>query len=267
MICVQEAGFMHTAIVVSTILSLVGSPVHQQSASNSVPPMRLTAISLREISARLTKSTGTTVIADRKVAQKTMDFVTQGGTLDQVVRSENNKLPKDVSLRTLLLPAPRKGAAYDPDALVSHITSLDGLTTSINDVPAKPDEILYLGKIITRERATQLSAQTDLRFVYVFVSSKSDSLSQLSEMQMDMLKRFMALSPEQQSAMVDQQWDMMMNMDPATRKGFLQQAIQSSMGVMQKMQQMPPAQRQQFMDEIRSALPPGLGGPGLPPAP
>ena len=70
---------MHTAIVVSTILSLVGSPVHQQTTSNSVPPMRLTAISLREISARLTKSTGITVVADRKVAQKTMDFVTQGG--------------------------------------------------------------------------------------------------------------------------------------------------------------------------------------------
>jgi hypothetical protein len=196
-----------------------------------------------------------------------MDFVTPGGALDQVVRSESNKLPKDVTIRTLLLPAPRKGGAYDTDAIVSHIASLDSLAQGLNDTPAKPDEILYLGKVITRERAQQLSAQTDLKFVYVFVSTKSDSLSQLSEMQMDMLKRFMALTPEQQTAMVDQQWDMMMNMDPATRKGFFQQAIQSSMGVMQKMQQMPPAQRQQFMDEIRSALPPGLGGPGLPPAP
>ena len=258
---------MNTAIVVSAMLSLVGSPVHQQTPTNSVPPLRLSAAPLRDIATRLTKATGIAVVVDRKVAQKTMDFVTQGGALDQVVRSERNKLPKDVAIRTLLLPAPRKGGSYDTDAVVSHIASLDTLAQGLNETPAKPDEILYLGKVITRERAQQLSAQTDLKFVYVFVSTKSDSLSQLSEMQMDMLKRFMALTPEQQTAMVDQQWDMMMNMDPATRKGFFQQAIQSSMGVMQKMQQMPPAQRQQFMDEIRSALPPGLGGPGLPPAP
>jgi hypothetical protein len=258
---------MNTAIVVSAMLSLVGSPVHQQTPTTSVPPLRLSAAPLRDIATKLTKATGIAVVVDRKVAQKTMDFVTPGGTLDQVVRSESNKLPKDVAIRTLLLPAPRKGGAYDTDAVVSHIASLDTLAQGLNDAPVKPDEILYLGKVITRERAQQLSAQTDLKFVYVFVSTKSDSLSQLSEMQMDMLKRFMALTPEQQTAMVDQQWDMMMNMDPATRKGFFQQAIQSSMGVMQKMQQMPPAQRQQFMDEIRSALPPGLGGPGLPPAP
>ncbi|MFM2222371.1 MAG: hypothetical protein RLZZ78_628 [Armatimonadota bacterium] len=258
---------MNTAVVVSAMLSLVGSPVHQQTPTTSVPPLRLSAAPLRDIATRLTKATGIAVVVDRKVAQKTMDFVTPGGALDQVVRSESNKLPKDVTVRTLLLPAPRKGGAYDTDAIVSHIASLDSLAQGLNDTPAKPDEILYLGKVITRERAQQLSAQTDLKFVYVFVSTKSDSLSQLSEMQMDMLKRFMALTPEQQTAMVDQQWDMMMNMDPATRKGFFQQAIQSSMGVMQKMQQMPPAQRQQFMDEIRSALPPGLGGPSLPPAP
>ncbi len=258
---------MNTTVVVSAMLSLVGSPVHQQTPTTSVPPLRLSAAPLRDIATRLTKATGIAVVVDRKVAQKTMDFVTPGGALDQVVRSESNKLPKDVTIRTLLLPAPRKGGAYDTDAIVSHIASLDSLAQGLNDTPAKPDEILYLGKVITRERAQQLSALTDLKFVYVFVSTKSDSLSQLSEMQMDMLKRFMALTPEQQTAMVDQQWDMMMNMDPATRKGFFQQAIQSSMGVMQKMQQMPPAQRQQFMDEIRSALPPGLGGPGLPPAP
>jgi hypothetical protein len=258
---------MNTAIVVSAMLSLVGSPVHQQTPTTFVPPLRLSAAPLRDIATRLTKATGIAVVVDRKAALKTMDFVTPGGPLDQVVRSENIILPKDVAIRTLLLPAPRKGGAYDTDAVVSHIASLDTLAQGLNDTPAKPDEILYLGKVITRERAQQLSAQTDLKFVYVFVSTKSDSLSQLSEMQMDMLKRFMALTPEQQTAMVDQQWDMMMNMDPATRKGFFQQAIQSSMGVMQKMQQMPPAQRQQFMDEIRSALPPGLGGPGRPPAP
>lgn len=258
---------MNAAIVVSAMLSLVGSPVHQQTPGTSVPAMRIIAAPIREIASKLTKSTGISVLTDRKVAQKSMDFTTQGGPLDLVIRSENIKFPKDVSVRTLLLPAPRKGGTYDADVIVSHIASLDGLAQGLNDTPPKPEDILYLGKVITRERAQQLSAQTDLRFVYVFVSTKSDSLSQLSEMQMDMLKRFMALSPEQQAAMVDQQWDMMMNMDPATRKGFFQQAIQSSMGVMQKMQQMPPAQRQQFMDEIRSALPPGLGGPGLPPSP
>lgn len=258
---------MNTAIVVSAMLSLVGSPSNQQFQNTSVPTMRLVAAPIREIASKLTKSTGVTVLADRKVAQKSMDFVTEGGPLDSAIRSESNKLPTDVALRTLLLPAPRKGGVYDTDAIVSHIASLDGLSKGLNETPSKPEDILYLGKVITRERAQQLSAQTDLRFVYVFVSTKSDSLSQLSEMQMDMLKRFMALSPQQQTALVDQQWDMMMNMDPATRKGFFQQAIQSGMGVMQKMQQMPPAQRQQFFDEIRSALPPGLGGPGLPPSP
>lgn len=267
MICGQEGGFMNTAIVVSAMLSLVGSPANQQTPGSSLPAMRMVAAPLREIASKLTKSTGVTVLTDRKVAQKSMDFATQGGQLDVVIRSENIKLPKDVTLRTILLPAPRKGGTYDADAIVSHIASLDSLAQGLNDTPSKPEDILYLGKVITRERAQQLSAQTDLRFVYIFVSTKGDSLSQLSEMQMDMLKRFMALSPEQQTALVDQQWDMMMNMDPATRKGFFQQAIQSSMGVMQKMQQMPPAQRQQFMDEIRSALPPGLGGPGLPPSP
>ena len=258
---------MNTAIVVSAMLSLIGTPTNQQTSNAAVPAMRLMATPLKEVASRLTKSTGITVLADRKVAQKPMDFSTQGGQLDAVIRAENNKLPKDVTLRTLLLPAPRKGGTYDTDAIISHIASLDALATGLNDVPSKPEDILYLGKVVSRERAQQLSTQTDLKLVYVFVSTKSDSLSQLSEMQMDMLKRFMALSPEQQTALVDQQWDMMMNMDPATRKGFFQQAIQSGMGVMQKMQQMPPAQRQQFLDELRSALPPGLGGPGLPPNP
>lgn len=258
---------MNAAIIVSAMLSLVGSPAHQQTPISSVPSMQLVSAPIRDIASKLTKATGISVLTDRKVAQKVMDFATQGGQLDVVMRSETIKLPKDVTIRTLLLPAPRKGGSYDPDTIVSHIASLDSLAPVLNDAPTKPEDILYLGKAITRERAQQLSSQTDLRFVYIFVSTKSDSLSQLSEMQMDMLKRFMALSPEQQNALVDQQWDMMMNMDPATRKGFLQQAIQSSMGVMQKMQQMPPAQRQQFMDEIRSVLPPGLGGPGLPPTP
>lgn len=258
---------MNTAIVVSAMLSLVGTPGHQQSAAGPVPAMRMTASPLREVATRLTKSTGITVLADRKIAAKPIDFATPGGPLDLVIRSENIKLPKDIAVRTVLLPSPRKGGSYDTDAIVSHITSLDALAQSVNETPSKPEDILYLGKVITKERAQQLSTQTDLKFVYVFVSTKNDTLSQLSEMQMDMLKRFMALSPEQQSALVDQQWDMMLNMDPATRKGFFQQAIQSSMGVMQKMQQMPPAQRQQFINEIRGALPPGLGGPGFPPAP
>lgn len=258
---------MNAAIVVSAMLSLLGSPANQQTPASTVPSMRLMATPLRDIATKLSKTTGISVLTDRKVALKAMDFATSGGQLDQVLRSDSFKLPKDVAVRTILLPAPRKGGNYDTDAIVSHISSLDTLAQGLNDTLPKTDDILYLGKIVTRDRAQQLSAQTDLRLVYVFVSTKSDSLSQLSEMQMDMLKRFMALSPEQQTALVDQQWDMMMNMDPATRKGFFQQAIQSSMGVMQKMQQMPPAQRQQFMDEIRSALPPGLGGPGLPPAP
>ena len=258
---------MTSVIVVSALLSLVGTPLRQQAPTNSVPSMRLVATPLRELATKLSKSTGVAVLVDRKVATKTMDFTTTGGTLDAVLRSDSNKLPKDVALRTILLPPPRKGMNYDVDSVVAHVASLDTLATSLNDTAPKPDEILYLGKIISRERAQQLSSQADLRFVYVYTNTKSDSLSQLSDMQLDMLKRFMALTPEQQSALVDQQWDMMMNMDPATRRGFFQQAIQSSMGVMQKMQQMPPAQRQQFMDEIRGALPPGLGGPGLPPSP
>jgi hypothetical protein len=196
-----------------------------------------------------------------------MDFETKGGNLDTILRSETNKLPKDVAVRTVLLPTPKKGVGYDADAVVAHIASLDNLAVGMNDAAPKVEDILYLGKVISREKALQLSSQTDLKFVYVFINTKNDSLSQLSDMQLEMLKKFMALSPEQQSALVDQQWDMMMNMDPATRKGFFQQAIQSSMGVMQKMQQMPPSQRQQFMDEIRGALPPGFGGPGLPPSP
>lgn len=246
---------------VGLFLSYFMAPQAAQVVARPLASFTVRNITIKDLSTKLTLATSTPVLADRRVQSKVMDFSTEGGPLDVVMTSDKLVWPKDVSLKILLLPPVRKGGTYDVDAVASFSIAQEGLVPSVSSVKPEDNSVIFLGKAITREAALQLATKNDLRFVYVLVSSKQDSISAISELQTDLLKRMMAMSPEDQAALADQNFDTLMRMDPQTRKGFYQQTVQTGIGMLTKVQQLPPAQRQQFFDEIRGILPPGINLP------
>lgn len=246
---------------VGLLLSYFLAPQATQAVPRPLSSFTVLNITMKDLSTKLTLATSIPVLADRRIQSKVMDFSTDGGPLDTVMTSDKLVWPKDVSLKILLLPPVRQGGSYDVDAVANFSIAQEGLVPSVSSVKPEDKSVIFLGKSITREAALQLAAKNNLRLVYVLVSSKKDSISAISELQTDLLKRLMSMSPEDQAALADQNFDTLMRMDPQTRKGFYQQTVQAGIGMLSKVQQLPPAQRQQFFDEIRGVLPPGLNLP------
>lgn len=243
------------------IVLLAGVGANAQEPNRPTPK-----VSVREAVRRITQSTGSVIVADRTVANAQISVDPAGTKLDAALKKLEGALPEGTIIRKVLLPAFKPGATPpDGDQVSALVDAQDALLQPVSGVKAlAAGEHNVLGRALKDDQTKPAIEALNLKVVYLVTNPKlkDDLVVQANQLQNEMLRRFLAMTPEQQSAMFDQQWDSLMNMDPAMRRALLQQQVQASMGMMAKIQKMPADQRQRFMDDIRQALPPGFGAPG-----
>ena len=239
-------------------------------AIKPVPALRLEAVAARLAAAQITQATGATVLTDSTVALVPVTLSTVGGDLTSVLKQMVGVLPKGVVVRTLMLPAfSPKAAMPSGDDLIALYTAQEHLVTPVMGAKAAQNaptnDINVLGKLLPAEKAAPLIAALDLRPVYVLTNAQAgDNLvAQASKLQVEGLRLWMAMSPEQRVQAAEQQFDSLMNMDSATRQAMLGQAMQSAQAIGSKMASMPAAQREAFMNDLKNSIPappaPGAG--------
>lgn len=237
----------------------ISTPVRAQDKPGAKLPVR-------EVVRRLTQSTGRLIVADRTLANAQIALELKGGPIDAALHRLEAALPEGAQIRKVLLPAFKPGVAPpDGDQVSALVDAQDALLGPVSGAKSlSPGEHNVLGKALKEDQVKPAIDALNLKVVYLITNPrlKDDPVIQANQLQNEMLRRFLSMTPEQQSAMFDQQWDSLMTMDPTMRRALLQQQLQASMGMMQKIQKMPADQRQRFMDDIRQALPPGFGAPG-----
>lgn len=255
----------------AALLFFAASPALAQGTAPAprVGAFQVQKISVREFAQRLGRLAGAVVVADRTVASAQITFDSSGGPLDAVLEAAAAALPRGAVVRKAMLPAFRPGVVPDGDRIAALIQAQDDLVAPISG-PTKPgpSDLVVLGRVVPADRRAAVTASLDLKPVYLLTNpdAAGDLVAQMGKMQEEMLKKLSAMSPEQQGAFYEQQFDNLMNMDPALRRAMIQQQMQAATGMMQRIQKMSPDQQKQFLDDIRSALPPGFGAgaPGRP---
>lgn len=243
------------------------SGLSAEESPAKVPALRLGLSSLAAIAARLSRESGVRVVADRTVASQRVRLETVGGPLERVLEQVIAQLPAGTALRKVLLPPTLPGANVEGDLVAALVQAQDALLRPISG-PATPGpaDVVLLGRIVPAAQAAGVGAALDLHPLYLLTNPRAanDPLGRAHQLQAENLKLWMSLTPQQQQALAEQQFDSLFNMDPSLRRAMMQQMMQLSLGIMQKMQQLSPEQRQSFLDDIRNALPPGSvpgGGP------
>lgn len=256
------------AVMAQDGTAAAATPSTAAVAAKPIPALTFTKTPARDIAAKLTSISGVTVVADSRVALASVTLKTIGGSVEKVAGQVVEQLPKGAVLRTIMLPAFAPGTPADADLIVSTYLAQEKLSGSVqgNKTERGAGDINVLGKILAADKAETVIAALDLKPVYVLTSTNGDDLvAKASLLQSEGLRLWGQMSPEQRSRLVDEQLNGLMNMEPTSRKAMLGQMMQQGMQVMQKMQQMTPEQRSQFLSDVKSAIPPGF--PGTPGAP
>lgn len=233
----------------------------------TVPALRLEPLPLQVIAARLSQESGVRVVVDQSVANQRIRLETVGGPLERVLEQVVVLLPAGATLRKVLLPPALPGATIDGDQVAALVQAQDVLVRPINGAtPLGPEDMVVQGRIVPAAQVETVSASLGLKPVFLFTNGKAvnDPIARANRLQAESLRLWLSLTAQQQQALADQQFDSFFNMDPSLRRAMMQQMMQLSLGMMQKIQQLSPEQRQAFLDEIRNALPPGtVPGSGL----
>jgi hypothetical protein len=202
-----------------------------------------------------------------------IDFTTIGGSLDTVLSELSAVLPPSGTVRAILLPnSPAKDAAPDGDAVVAYLTAQDALVKAAH-VSAKPGgdasatatdpatafvpgEFEALGRRLSKDKAAAMSADMNLSPVYLVSVSRppADLVSKMGALQAEALRNFAAMTPDQRKQAMEQQFNDMMNMDKGARQAMLSQMMDQGAYMVNMMKNMPPAQLQEFQNEMMSAM-------------
>jgi hypothetical protein len=282
--------------VIAALLSLPGSAsAQQQSAPVPVPgapvvatassappaqklvrPLRLMDRSLSEIVAELTRATGVLVVADNSVAQASITLETNGGALSDVLAEVVKQLPKGTTLRHVAVPASKP--MPQADAIARFLSAADGLkpaavapegaTAPVPEAKMSVggEEIEVLGQRLTPEKAAPLMASLDLRPVYLLSNPTADDpVARSSRLQAEGLQLWMEMTPEQRRLSADNQLNGLLSMDSNARRALFGQMQDQAMGMMKKIQSLPPDQRAQFWRDVTGGKwdgtnPPAPGG-------
>jgi hypothetical protein len=223
----------------------------------------MSKVTVRELATRLTKESGFLVVADDTLASSRVSLTSVGGSLETVLAQLTPQLPKGSVLRRTHLPA-SAAIVPEPNAeVVSLIIQInDALAAPLND-GARPDTdaLIVQGRVVPKDRVPMVLAALDLKPVFLLTNPKAkDPSGSFASMQGDMLRLWQNMTPEQRKAAVEKQWDDFLNMDPATRKTYMQQMMEQGMGIAQKIQQLPPDQAKELFAGL--IPPPGSGGAG-----
>jgi hypothetical protein len=143
-----------------------------------------------------------------------------------------------------------QAALYRPTLVAPPpMTAASATTASASEAPLAPGQVEILGKRLNMAEAAPLIRALGLRPVYLLTNparATDAAVQRLASLQADALRLMLNMTPEQQKAAGDQQFDQMMNMDPALRRQMFQQQMQMGGQFFQRIQNLPSDQRRQF---------------------
>jgi hypothetical protein len=247
-------------------------------AQKPVPPLRLSERPLSEVAAALTKATGVLVVADSSVAQAPITLETNGGSLSDILAVVAKQLPHGATLRHVALPA------YKPmpqgDVIARFVSAQDAMKPAAGSAPpsaapapeTKPwvggEEIEILGQRVMPEQAAPLMAALNLRPAYLVSNpTAEDPVARSGKLQTEGLQLWMEMTPDQRRQAADNQLNGLLSMDSNARRALFGQMQEQAMGMMKKIQSLPPDQRAQFWRDVTGGkwdgtTPPAPGGGG-----
>ena len=237
-------------------------------AAPAVSAARFAKLPAHEVAARLSRSTGVLVLADKTVATAPVTLDVPAGPLDAALARVAAVLPKGTVVKKALLPAPSPGGpAPDGDQVAALVAAQEALAASggrKDPATAPGEEINVLGKRLSGDKAATVITALDLRPVYLLTNpaAADDPVQKMNAAQLDSMRLWLGMTPEQQTAVVDQQFNALMNMDPAMRQQLFSQQRQVMQGFFQRIQGLPEEQRTQFFREMTGGR---WDGTGMPP--
>ena len=247
--------FKNSAALGGAALALLSSaPVAAQGVAEGTNPVapaaRFVKLPAREVAARLSRATGVPVVADKTVAATPVTLDVPPGALEATLARVAAALPKGTLVKKVLLPAPAgSAAAPDGDQVAALAAAQEALTPRTG---AANGEVVIQGKSMAPDKAAPVIAALGLRPVYLLTNptAADDPVQKMNAAQLESLKTWLAMTPEQQTAVVDQQFNGLMNMDPALRQQLFSQQRQVMQGFFQRVQSLPEEHRRQFLREL-----------------
>jgi len=128
------------------------------------------------------------------------------------------------------------------------------------------EEIEVLGRRLSLEKAAPLMASLDLRPVYLLSNpTAEDPVAKSGKLQSEGLQIWMEMTPEQRRLSAENQMNGLLSMDSNARRALFGQMQEQAMGMMKKIQSLPPDQRAQFWRDVTGGkwdgtTPPAPGG-------
>jgi hypothetical protein len=244
----MNAMIKHLSGIFLVLLLCLRAAQAQPPATSAVEPkplpaLKLNQVTVKQLAARLTKESGFLVVADTTLANNRVSLSTIGGSLETVLTQTLSLLPKGCLLKKTHMPS---AAATSPDPnpeVVSIIIQVnEALATPMNPgTKSDPDALIIQGRMVPKEKAASVLAALDLKPVYLLTNPQGRNAAQnFASMQADIMRLWQTMTPEQRKSAVERQWDDFMNMDPNVRKAYMQQMMEQSIGIVQKIQQLPP---------------------------
>lgn len=240
------------ALSVGVAASAQDAPATPPSAP-TVASARFASLPLREVAERLSRATGTLVVADKTVAAVPVTLNVGGETLDAVLQRVAKVLPEGALVKTVYLPAFAPTApAPDADKIAALVFAQEALMAGGASKNGTAEDIVIQGKRLGPDKAASVVAALELKPVYLLTNPKaaSDPVEKLGAVQLESLRTWLEMTPEQQKTAVDQQFDALINMDPSLRQQIFAQQRQVMQSFFQKAQALPEDQRAQFFREM-----------------
>jgi hypothetical protein len=262
------------------------------------PAMQIKQTSAQDLAARLSRTTGALVVADRTVSTLPVTLDLAPASLSATLARIAAALPAGTQVKTVLIPAPPAGASIGgsvatrptgdqiaafleaqtalyrpapavPSPMTAGASGAPAATTAgvVPETPLPPGQVEILGKRLSMAEAAPIIRTLGLRPVYLLTNptrTTDAAVQQLAALQADALRLMLNMTPEQQKAASDQQFDQMMNMDPGLRRQMFQQQMQMGGQFFQRIQNLPTDQRRQFWLDLTggrfdgSAIPQGF---------
>ena len=260
------------AVAVVALTSSKGwaqGPAAVISAPKPVTALNFVQTPAAQVAAKLSKTTGMTVLTDSSLAGTVVTFSSVGGPLDSVLKQLSAKLPTGTMVRAALVPeAALIGPTIDGDKIAAFLKAQDAftpLTVGIATLDFKAGEFDLLGQGVTLATAAPLMASLHLRPVYLLILPRvpTDPVAKMSALSTESMRQYQNMTPDQRKAAMEQQFHSLMNMDPVDRKAMLGQMMQQAGTFMTMMKSMTPEQQQSFQQEMVQAV----QGSGLIPPP
>jgi hypothetical protein len=231
-----------------------------------VPALRLDKTPASEVAARIRKATGALVLTDRTVATTPVTLALATGPLSAALTHLAAALPEGTVVKTVLLPAPpASGTVLDGDRVAALVAAQEDLYKPLLPQAAQnaaqntsggpalaPGEVQILGKRLASEQGGPIIRTLGLRPVYLITNPKAagDPIQKMASGQMEALRTWMSMTPEQQAIAAEQQIDQLINMDPALRQQIFGQQAKVAQTMIAKIQGLPEGQRQQFLRDL-----------------